>query len=98
VPVRFKKGGRIVYIVMIRIRISGTWSPCSWIDWVCIYSHRTAMKHLGIMRFAPQFLRGLILCIWLVSLAIHFSVFFNYLTFASPYQVFDLICITYQTS
>jgi hypothetical protein len=58
VPVRFKKGGRIVYIVMIRIRISGTWSPCSWIDWVCIYSHRTAMKHLGIMRFAPQFSEG----------------------------------------
>ena len=30
-------------------------SQYCWIDSICIYSHRTAMKHLGIMRFAPQF-------------------------------------------
>jgi Heterokaryon incompatibility protein (HET) len=29
-----------------------------WIDAICIYSHRTATKHLGTMRFAPQFFEG----------------------------------------
>ena len=29
-----------------------------WIDQICMYSHRTAMKHLGILRFAPQFFEG----------------------------------------
>jgi hypothetical protein len=29
-----------------------------WIDQICIYSHRTATKHLGTMRFAPQFFEG----------------------------------------
>jgi hypothetical protein len=29
-----------------------------WIDALCIYSHRTTMKDLGILRFAPQFSEG----------------------------------------
>jgi hypothetical protein len=29
-----------------------------WIDSICIYSHRTATKHLGTLRFAPQFFEG----------------------------------------
>jgi hypothetical protein len=29
-----------------------------WIDALCIYSHRTAMKHLRTLRFEPQFFEG----------------------------------------
>jgi len=29
-----------------------------WADALCIYSHRTTMKHLGTMRFVPQFFEG----------------------------------------
>ena len=29
-----------------------------WIDAICIYSDRTAMKHLGILRFMPQLSEG----------------------------------------
>jgi hypothetical protein len=29
-----------------------------WIDALCIYSHRTAMKDLGILKFAPRFFEG----------------------------------------
>jgi hypothetical protein len=29
-----------------------------WIDAICTYSHRTATKHLGTLRFAPQFFEG----------------------------------------
>jgi hypothetical protein len=29
-----------------------------WLDMVCIYSQRTAMKDLGTLRFAPQFSEG----------------------------------------
>jgi hypothetical protein len=29
-----------------------------WVDAICIYSHGTATKHLGTMRFAPQFFEG----------------------------------------
>jgi hypothetical protein len=29
-----------------------------WIDSLCIYSYRTAMKHLGNLRFMPQFSEG----------------------------------------
>lgn len=29
-----------------------------WIDAICIYSHRTVMKHLKILRFVPQFFEG----------------------------------------
>jgi hypothetical protein len=29
-----------------------------WIDAICTYSHRTATKHLGSLRFAPQFFEG----------------------------------------
>jgi hypothetical protein len=58
---------------------------------VCIYSQRTAMKDLGILRFAPQFFEGLNFTHLASQLAIHSSVFFNYLTFASPCQFFVLI-------
>jgi hypothetical protein len=30
-----------------------------WIDAICLYSYRTAMKHLGILRFAPLFSGGI---------------------------------------
>jgi Heterokaryon incompatibility protein (HET) len=33
------------------------WQPL-WVDQICIYSHRTAMKHLETMKFASQFFEG----------------------------------------
>jgi hypothetical protein len=32
-----------------------------WIDALCIYSYQTTIKDLRILKFVPQFLRGLIL-------------------------------------
>jgi hypothetical protein len=69
--------------------MSGIWSRCGWIVWLCTYSHRTAMKHLRILRFAPHFFEGfnftrLASRIWQYN----FPYFFFYLTFASPCQFF----------
>ncbi len=44
-------------MVLRRIRARGCKTPL-WIDMPCTYSHRTATKHLGTMRFAPQFFEG----------------------------------------
>ena len=41
---------------LTRLRKSG--KRTLWVDQICIYSHRTITKHLGIMRFAPQFSEG----------------------------------------
>ena len=38
--------------------IRSTWWLLSWIVAVCIYSYRPAMKHLGNLRFMPQFSEG----------------------------------------
>jgi hypothetical protein len=35
-----------------------TQSRLLWVDAACIYSHRTATKYLGTMRFAPQVFEG----------------------------------------
>jgi hypothetical protein len=48
-----------------------------WVDAVCIYSHRTATKYVGTMRFAPQFFEGfnftyLISYIWQYNLPFFF--------------------------
>ena len=37
---------------------SSTTEQTLWVDAICIYSHQTATKHLGSLRFAPQFLEG----------------------------------------
>lgn len=44
-----------------------------WIDSLCIYSHRTATKHLGIMRFAPQVFEGFNITTYLCSKTRQFS-------------------------
>lgn len=57
-----------------------------WIDALCIYSSRTAMKHLGTMRFAPQFWRGLMLHVWLVRSGSIFFHVFNLKSISTPCQ------------
>ena len=34
-----------------------------WVDAICIYSDRTAMKHLGNLKFVPQFSEGFDFCL-----------------------------------
>jgi hypothetical protein len=46
-----------LFEALTRLREEGD-SKWIWIDALCIYSYRTAMKHLGNLRFMPQFSEG----------------------------------------
>ena len=51
--------GRNLSIALLRLRsYYGDTRRWIWIDAVCIYSHRSAMKDLGIMRFTIQSCEG----------------------------------------
>ena len=48
---------RSLYGVLRELQEAGV-SALLWADAICIYSYRTAMKHLGNWRFMPQFSEG----------------------------------------
>jgi hypothetical protein len=70
------------------------WQPL-WVDQICIYSHRTAMNHFGIMRFASQFFEGFnftYLTSQYIRLRFQFVASLTLTSlFAWPCQFFDLI-------
>jgi Heterokaryon incompatibility protein (HET) len=69
-----------------------------WADAICIYSHRTAMKHLGILRFAPQFLEGFNFTHSASQSGNTFFRVFRLKSIDTPCQFFDLIYCTYPCS
>ena len=62
-----------------------------WVDALCIYSHRTKMNHLGILKFVSQFSEGFNFMYMANQFSNTFFRYFNYLLFTSPFQFFDLI-------
>ena len=47
-----------LYDTLRHLRLKNDQVRYLWIDALCMYSYRTAMKHLGNLRFMPQFSEG----------------------------------------
>jgi hypothetical protein len=64
-----------------------------WIDSICIYSHRTTMKHLGTMRFVPQFFEGCDFTYLASQIWQYILPYFRLKSIGTPCQFFDLVSL-----
>src|SRR5271163_896726 len=62
-----------------------------WVDSLCIYSHRTTMKHLGTMRFVPQFFEGFDFMYLASQIWQYILPYFRLKSIGTPCQFFDLV-------